>query len=216
MRSVISVVDSASSTSEVPDIIAIDGSLGGCASPRLPPSRRQCRHRQRRGGREGFTYCCWSSGCFVAFVLDRTVLGETKLCQKWTQKNVSKIKKMSGCCYWFKFWDGMNHEFELTVFMLLGLSQKDDEKLTDGGEGGIQPKTVWRPGNPLIPNVKWENQGFCGNNGSVHGMRCKGCTWNTMSWTGVHEMHSLHQSGVDLWFGLVDVYTNGSAHKPPW
>ena len=99
MHSVVSVVDAASSTSKVPDIIAIDGSLGGCASPRLPPSRRQRRHRQRRGRREGFTYCCWSSGCFVAFVLDRTVLGETKLCQKWTQKNVSKIKKMSGCRY---------------------------------------------------------------------------------------------------------------------
>ena len=49
-RSVISVVNAASSTSEVSDIIAIDGSLGGHALPRLPPSRRQRRHRQRRGG----------------------------------------------------------------------------------------------------------------------------------------------------------------------
>ena len=98
-RLVVSVVDAASSTSEVSDIIAIDGSLGGRASPCLPPSRRRCHHRQRGGGGEGFTYCCWSSGCFVAFVLDRAVLGETKLCQKWTQKNVSKIKKMSGCRY---------------------------------------------------------------------------------------------------------------------
>ena len=36
-HSVISVVDAASSTSEVPDIIAIDGSLGGRASPCFPP-----------------------------------------------------------------------------------------------------------------------------------------------------------------------------------
>ena len=98
-RLVVSVVDAVSSTSEVSDIIAIDGSLGGCASPRLPPSRRRRRHCQWGGGGGVFTYCCWSSGCFVAFVLDRAVLGETKLCQKWTQKNVSKIKKLSGCCY---------------------------------------------------------------------------------------------------------------------
>ena len=83
-RSVVSVIEAASSTSEVSDIIAIDGSLGGRASPRLPPSRRRHCHCQQGGGGGAFTYCCWSSGCFVAFVLDRAVLGETKLCQKWT------------------------------------------------------------------------------------------------------------------------------------
>ena len=49
-RSVVSVVDAASSTSKVPDIIAIDGSLGGHALPRFPPSRQRRRHRQRGEG----------------------------------------------------------------------------------------------------------------------------------------------------------------------
>ena len=50
----------------------------------LPPLETTTPPSPTGGGGGGFTSCCWSSGCFVAFVLDRAVLGETKLCQKWT------------------------------------------------------------------------------------------------------------------------------------
>jgi len=30
------------------------------------------------------------------------------------------------------------------------------------------------------------------------------------------KRHIIYQSGVDLGFGLVDVYLKGSAHQPPW
>jgi len=51
---VVSVVDAASSTSEVSDIIAIDGSLGGRASPRFPP--RDDNAAIANGGRERGMY----------------------------------------------------------------------------------------------------------------------------------------------------------------
>ena len=56
--------------------------------------------------------------------------------EKWVQD-----QKMSGCRYWFKFWDGMNHEFESTVFSCSsGQVRKNDEKLTHRERGESNQK----------------------------------------------------------------------------
>jgi hypothetical protein len=68
--------------------------------------------------------------------------------------------------------------------MFLGWVRKNDEKLTDGEEGGIPPKMVWHPGNPLTPNVYSMVEWSLGDHYLCHSLDTPThpLYWGTLTW----------------------------------